>query len=150
MDAGTLVAGPADLTRVVGREERPDDELARLDGADVTADLFDDTDVLVAHRSRAVDAIDAAIGPEVGAADARRRQSDDGVGRFDDRGLWDVLDSYVARSVKDGCKHELPLLASFFGYVVTMPAKVRSNETRLLGVLAVPPSLGRRQIASDI
>ena len=33
VDAGGLVAGPADLAGVVGGEERPDDELAGLDGA---------------------------------------------------------------------------------------------------------------------
>ena len=31
VDAGGLVAGPADLAGVVGGEERPDDELARAD-----------------------------------------------------------------------------------------------------------------------
>ena len=74
VDAGGLVAGPADLTGVVGGEERPDDELARLDGRDLVADLLDDADVLVTHRRRRIDGFESAVGPQVRAADAGGRR----------------------------------------------------------------------------
>jgi hypothetical protein len=38
VDAGGLVAGPAELAGVVGGEERTDHELAGLDGGDLAAD----------------------------------------------------------------------------------------------------------------
>src|SRR5581483_9907111 len=74
-----LVAGLADRAGVVGGEEGADDELPGLDVLDRAADLLDDADVLVAHRGRLGDRIDAAVGPQVGPADAGRRQPDDGI-----------------------------------------------------------------------
>ena len=50
VDAGALVAGPADVAGVVGGEERPDHELAGFDRGDRAADFFDDPDVFMAHR----------------------------------------------------------------------------------------------------
>src|SRR3712207_7086295 len=83
VDARRLVASPADLAGVVGGEERADDELARLDQTYLAADLLDGADVLMAHRGRPFDRLDAAVGPEVRAAHAGEGQSDDGVGRLD-------------------------------------------------------------------
>jgi hypothetical protein len=57
MLARRLIAGPAVGTRVVGGEERADDELARLDCFDRAANLFNDSAILVAHRGRPVDRI---------------------------------------------------------------------------------------------
>jgi hypothetical protein len=94
VDARAVVAGPADLAGVVGGEERPDDELARLERRHVLADLFDDADVLVAHRHRLGTGL-AAVGPQVGSADAGRRQSDDGVGRLDDGGVVSLFETDV-------------------------------------------------------
>src|SRR5215217_3330254 len=74
VDARRLVAGPADLAGVVGGEERADDELARLDQTYLVAHLLDDADVLMAHRGRLVDRLDAAVGPEIRAAHAGERQ----------------------------------------------------------------------------
>ena len=50
VNAGALVAGPADLTGVVRGEERSDDELAGPDRRHLGADRLDDAAVLVAHR----------------------------------------------------------------------------------------------------
>jgi hypothetical protein len=61
--APRLVPGAANLAGVVGGEEAADDELARSDSTDLAADLLDDADVLVAHRARAVDGLDAPVGP---------------------------------------------------------------------------------------
>src|SRR5919206_3441233 len=107
VDAGRLVAGPADLAGVVRREERADDELARLDQAHLAADLLDDADVLVAHRGRPVDRLDAAVGPEVRAAHAGDRQSDDGVGLLDDRRVGALLEAHVPGAIKNCSSHDL-------------------------------------------
>ena len=111
VDAGALVAGPADLAGVVGGEERADDELAGLDRADVAADLLDDSAVLVTHGCRPSTAVDAAVRPQVGAADAGRGESDDGVGGLDDLRVGAVLDADVAGGVQDGSSHR-----SFLSY----------------------------------
>ncbi len=101
-----LEAGPADLARVVGDDERPHDEVADLDGAHLGADLLDDTDVLVPHEG-VVDRLDAAVGPQVAAADARRRQADDRVGRLDDPRVLALLHPHVAGSVHDYSTHRV-------------------------------------------
>ena len=100
-----LEAGLADLAGVVGDDERADDEVADLDGLDVGADLLDDADVLVAHR-RVVDGLDAAVGPQVGPADAGRGQPDDRVGRLDDLRVFALLDPDVAGGVHDDSTHD--------------------------------------------
>src|SRR5215203_2620276 len=105
VDARRLVAGPADLAGVVRGEERADDELARLDQTYLAADLLDDADVLMAHRGRLVDRLDAAVGPEVRAAHAGDRQSDDGVGLLDNRRVGALLETHVPGAVKHGSSH---------------------------------------------
>ena len=111
-----LVAGLADLAGVVGGPEGADDEVADLDGADLVADLLDDADVLVTHHL-VVDRLGAAVGPQVGPADAGRRQADDRVGRLDDPRVLAVLDPDVAGSVHDYLTHRGMLL--FAGFVST-------------------------------
>src|SRR5215208_5284632 len=110
VDAGRVVAGPADLAGVVGGEERADDELAQLDQTYLAADLLDDADVLMAHRGRLVDRLDAAIGPEVRAAHAGERQSDEGVGLLDDRRVGALLEAHVPGAVKNCSLHDYLLL----------------------------------------
>src|SRR5207244_5758064 len=63
VDARALVAGPTDLARVVRGEERADHELTRLDRADGAADFLDDADVLVTHRDRPLNGLDAPVRP---------------------------------------------------------------------------------------
>ena len=104
-----LVAGLADLAGVVGGQERADDEVADLDGADLGADLLDDADVLVAHHL-VVDRLGAAVGPQVAAADAGRREADDRIGRLDDPRVLAVLDPDVAGAVHDYLTHRGALL----------------------------------------
>ena len=67
-----LVAGVAVRTGVVGGEERPDHKLAGLDRPDRPADLFDNAAILVAHRGRFGDPLNAAVRPEIRPADAGR------------------------------------------------------------------------------
>jgi hypothetical protein len=103
--AGGLVAGAADLARVVAGEEAADDELPRLHGADVAADLLDDADILVTHADGPVVGLDAAVGPQVRAADAGGRQPDHGVRGLLDHGVLALLDSDVAARVQNGSSH---------------------------------------------
>jgi hypothetical protein len=105
VDAGRLVTGTADRAGVVGSEEAADNELPRLDGADVAADLLDDAGVLVTHRGRPVDVLDAAVGPQVRAADTGRGQADDRVGRLLDLRVRAVLDPDIAGRVQDRSSH---------------------------------------------
>src|SRR5215213_1098934 len=107
VDARRLVAGPADLAGVVGGEERADDELARLDQTYLVAHLLDDADVLMAHRGRLVDRLDAAVGPEIRAAHAGERQSDEGVGLLDDRRVGTLLEAHVPGAIKNCSLHDL-------------------------------------------
>ena len=90
--ARRLVAVPAVGARVVGRGERADDELPRLDRPHGAADLLDDAAVFVPHRGGPVDGLEPAIRPEVRPAHAGGRDADDGVRRLDD--------SRVSRSSK--------------------------------------------------
>jgi hypothetical protein len=90
-------------TDVVGDAEGPDDELARTHRLDRAADLFDDAAILVAHSHRRFDIVQAAEGPEIGAADPGGRQSDDGVGRLLDFWLGDLFAPNVPRAIKNGC-----------------------------------------------
>src|ERR671914_139425 len=108
-----VLAGGSPLGRrsgasgVLVREERADDELARLNQTYLAADLLDDADVLVAHRCRPVDRLDAAVGPEVRAAHAGEWQSDDGVRRFDNRRVGALLGTHVSGAVKNCSSHDL-------------------------------------------
>ena len=99
-----LETGLADLAGVVGDDEGADDEVAGLERLHFVADRFHDADVLVTHQ-RVVDGLDAAVGPEVGPADAGRGQADDGVGRLDDLRRIAILDAHVARPVEGESLH---------------------------------------------
>src|SRR6516165_4401635 len=93
---------------VVGDAKGPDDELAGTDSAHLAADLDDDPAILMAHVHRAVHLLEPPVGPQVRAANARRRQLDDGVGRKKDFGIGDFLAADIARAMKNGCAHEAP------------------------------------------
>src|SRR5271166_5457195 len=97
--ARRLKAKAAMRTGVVGQAERSDDELSRMDGFYRAADLFDDAAILVAHRHRRFDVVQATEGPKVRAADAGRRQADDGVGRLEDFRLGNFLATHIAAAM---------------------------------------------------
>jgi hypothetical protein len=63
VDAGALVAGPADLAGVVRGPERTDHELARLDRLNLPADFLDDAGVLVTHWRGPLEILDPSVGP---------------------------------------------------------------------------------------
>src|SRR5439155_15453412 len=103
--AGGLIPRMALRTRVVGREERSNDELAWLDRPDGASDFLDDAAVLVPHRRRFGSRIDTAVGPQVGPTDARGRHLDDGICRLDDCGHGALLEAHIARTVENSSSH---------------------------------------------
>jgi hypothetical protein len=105
LPAGRLVAVLTDGAGVVGREERADDELAGPDRPDGAADLLDDAAVLVPHRGRLGDRLEAAVGPKIRAAHAGRRDPDDGIRRLHDLRGVALLEAHIAWAVEDGSVH---------------------------------------------
>ncbi len=99
MLAGSLVAGLAVWTGVVGEAEGTDDKLTGLDRGHGIADLLDDAAILVPHRGWLGERTDATVRPEVGTAHARGGYSDDGIGWFDDLRRVALLETHVARTV---------------------------------------------------
>ncbi len=107
MDARRLVTVLAMGTRVVRCGERTDHELPRFDGLDRAADLFDKTAVLVPHRRRAVDRLQAPVRPKVRSANARRRHAEHRVSRFDNLRCLTIFEPNVAWSVKNCSSHSV-------------------------------------------
>ena len=96
---------PAEDAGAVRVEERRDDEVAGLQGADVGADGVDDADELVAHPAAGLVVLHRVVRPEVAAADAGAGDTDECVGRLDQVGVGDVLDPNIACAVHDSCAH---------------------------------------------
>ncbi len=131
-----LVAGPADLARVVGGPERADDEVADLHAGHVGADSGDDAGVLVPHRG-VVDGLGAAVGPEVGPADAGGGELDDRVGGLDDHRIIAILDADVAGGVHGHCAHDgSPSFETSRLMASSIPAFVCARESLTRGVPA--------------
>src|SRR5438128_2756297 len=105
MLAGRLVSALAVGTGIIGGEEGTDDKLARLDRGDRATDLLDDAAVLVSHRCRLIDRLDAPVWPQVRTADAGRRNPDDGIRRRDDRGSGALLETHIARTIQNSSSH---------------------------------------------
>ena len=110
MHARRLVAVLAVRAGVVGRGERADDELPRLDRPHGAADLLDDAAVFVPHRRGPVDRLQPAIRPQVRPAHAGCRDADDGVRRFFDLRRLAVLEPDVARAVENCSFHVVPFI----------------------------------------
>jgi hypothetical protein len=108
VDASALVPALADLAGVVRGEERADDEVADGDVAHGVAHLLDNADVLVPHPAGAVRRLDTAVGPEVGAADAGRDDTDHGIGGFDDNRVVVLLDPDISWGMHNGNTHGVP------------------------------------------
>src|SRR6185437_14015882 len=89
----------------VGPGERSDDEVARLDGADLSANRLDDADELVAHAPPLLARLHRLVGPEIAAADAGPGDGEKRIGRLDDPRVGDGLDPNVAGAVHDSCSH---------------------------------------------
>ena len=104
---------------------------------DRAADLLDDAAVLVPHRRRLGDRLDAAIGPQVGPAHAGGRDPDDGIGRLDDLRVIALLETHVARPVENRYFHSLSPFAC-------QPSEVNTIERLHVLNLSCPlrPGLG--------
>src|SRR3954468_19806277 len=90
---------------VVRRGERPDYELARFDGLDCAADFFNEAAVLVPHRRRPVDRLQAPVRPEVRSAHAGRGDAEHGIGRFENPGVFTLFEAHITRAVKNCSSH---------------------------------------------
>src|SRR5205809_392946 len=90
---------------VVRGEEGADDELPGLDRGDRVPDLLDDAAVLVSHRLRLGNRVDAAVVPQVGPADAGDRHPNDGIRRLDNLGGVSLLEPYVTTTMENRSSH---------------------------------------------
>src|SRR5947207_3889130 len=95
----------AEDASAVGKRERHDDEIADFHGANVGPDGFDDADGLVSHAAAGIAVFHCLVRPEIAAAYAGAADGYDGIGRFDNAGVGDRLDSNVAGSVYYSCTH---------------------------------------------
>jgi len=103
--AGGVQPFVAEDAGAVGPRERRDHDVTDLDVADVAADRVDDPDELVAHALARLAVFHLVVGPEIAAADTGACDGDEGVGRFDEAGVGDGLDTDVAGAVHDSCAH---------------------------------------------
>ena len=85
--------------------ERSDDEVARLDGADVRSDRLYPADELVAHPAALLGRFHGLVRPEVAAADTGAGDDEKRVGRLVEACVGDVLDSDIACAVHDSGSH---------------------------------------------
>src|SRR5215472_3325526 len=92
-------------TGVVGGREGAYHELTRLDGCDRAADFLDDTAILVSHRRRAVDGLQAPVRPEVRSTNAGCRKTKDRIRWRDDFRVLAVFEPDVTGSVQNCTFH---------------------------------------------
>ncbi len=104
MAALAEVAGQAGAALAARRDCADEHTLADLVAGDAGAELVDDADRLVADDQSRSDRVLALEDVDVGAADRRRGDADDGLAGA---GMWlgDGLDTDVARTVEDGRAH---------------------------------------------
>ena len=95
LEAAGGVACGAGFAFAAGDAEGAYDEVAGGYGGDLGAYFYDFADVFVAHCP-VVDGLCAAVGPQVGAADAGCCELDDGVGGFEQGRLVDFVDDDLA------------------------------------------------------
>ena len=97
--AGGVACG-AGFAFAAGDAEGAYDEVAGGYGGKLGAYLYDLADVLVAHGS-VVDGLCAAVGPQIGAADAGSRELNDGVGGFEQGRLVDLVNDDLTGGFHD-------------------------------------------------
>src|SRR5262249_55028757 len=100
-----LIAVAADDASVVGSRERAHHELSGLDIPNFFTNLFNDAAVLVSHRGRLRDGLNAAIRPKVRSADTSGREAKDGIRRLDDCRLGPILETNITRAVEHSSLH---------------------------------------------
>src|SRR2546430_5420579 len=105
MHARSLQAIAAELTGAIGPGERHDNEIVPFDGTDVRANRLDYANSLVPHDTTLVVRLHRLVWPEVAAANTGPGDGDDRIGRFDNHGVWHVLDTDVARAEHYCCSH---------------------------------------------
>src|SRR5437773_9129353 len=134
MLAARRIARLAVRTTIVGGEERADDELPELDRRHSAADLLHDAAVLVPHRFRLGDRVDAAVVPQVRPAYAGDRRPDDGVRRLDDRRGVALLEAHVTRTIENCSSHHC------VSFLLRDPARYCSSLTLSIHSTTLPLS----------
>jgi hypothetical protein len=86
----------AEHARAVGVGKRHHDHVAALDGAHVGADGLDHADRLVAHAAARLGGLELIVRPKIAPTNTGAGNTDERIGRMDDGGVWDVLDTDVA------------------------------------------------------
>jgi hypothetical protein len=76
-----------------------------LDRAHLGANRLDDADELVAHAVAGLAGLHLLVGPEVAAADAGPGNGNEGVGRRNDPGVGELLDTDVAGTIHNSRAH---------------------------------------------
>src|SRR5207249_2712822 len=95
----------AERARAVRERKRYDNDVAAFYRADLGADVLDDADRLVAHRLAGITGLHRRVRPQIAATDASSGHSDHGIGRLNQVGVRDGLDTNIAGTMHDGCAH---------------------------------------------
>ena len=134
VDARGLQAGAAELAGAARDGERRDDEVARLHGRDVGADLLDDADELVADRTAGLVGRGRVVRVQVAAADAGAGHAHERVGGLLDGRVGGVDDADVAGAVDVGGSHDHQYTACVpFAGVPLVPGTARASLPRRPG-----------------
>src|SRR4051812_45702605 len=99
MLASGLVSGTTVRTSVVRDTKGSDDELSGFDSLDCTANFLDYPAVFVSHGHWLLDFLNAAIGPQIRAANACDRESNDCIGGVENFGIGLVFEANIPRSI---------------------------------------------------
>jgi hypothetical protein len=100
--AGSLEPFMAEVAAAVRVGEGHDHRVADADAGDAAPHRLDHADGLVAHALAAFGSGHVAVRPEVAAADAGERHTDNRIGGFHQRGIRDVDDAHIVRCVHHG------------------------------------------------
>jgi hypothetical protein len=125
----------------VGERERHDNEITSLNRSNVCADVLDNTYRFVPHHATGVAAFHFLIWPQIAPANARARNADDSISRFDDFRVGHVLDPNVASAIHHSCAHNalLPIQSGLAGVRDNSVSFDSIARDRFLCLIAIPP-----------
>jgi hypothetical protein len=109
--AGGVQILAAEVTGVVGPDERGDHQVAGLEPGHLGTDVFDDPEELMTHGAALVGGRHAVIGMQVAAADRRPQHADHSVGGLVELRVGPVLDADVAGTYITAARMSSPLVA---------------------------------------
>jgi hypothetical protein len=100
----TIVTEDAGPVRIC---ERHHDDITAFDCSHVPSHSFDHPNCFMAHDAASNAAFHFLVRPQIAPADARARDRDERIRRFDKFRIRDVFDTNVARTEHDGCAHTI-------------------------------------------